>query len=67
MHLIVRVKLFQLQENCRTASDTGANSQDSKLEICYSGDGETQSQVAQRGGRYPIPGIIPGQVGQGTG
>jgi len=27
--------------------------------------GETQEQVAQRGGRLPIPGNIPGKDGQG--
>jgi len=28
--------------------------------------GETLVQVAQRGGRWPIPGNIQGQVGQGS-
>ena len=29
-------------------------------------DGEILAQVVQRGGRYPIPGNIQSQVGQGS-
>ena len=29
-------------------------------------DGEALAQVAQRGGRNPVPGDIQGQAGQGT-
>jgi len=32
----------------------------------YDEGGETLAQVAQRGGRCPIPGNIPGQVGRGS-
>jgi len=35
-------------------------------EILYSEGGETLEQVAQRGGRCPIPGNIHGQVGWGS-
>ena len=34
-----------------------------KEEIFYSEGGETLTQVAQRGGRGPIPGNIQGQLG----
>ena len=34
--------------------------------MLYSEDGEALEPVAQRGGRYPIPGNIQGQVGQGS-
>jgi len=33
--------------------------------LCYAG-GETLAEVAQRGGRCPIPGNIPGQTGRGS-
>jgi len=36
-----------------------------KEEIFYNEDGETLEQIAQTGGRCPIPGNIQGQVGQG--
>ena len=32
----------------------------------YNEGGETLAQVAQRGGRCPIPGNIQGQVGRGS-
>ena len=32
----------------------------------YSEGGETVAQVAQRGGRCPIPGNVQGQVGRGS-
>jgi len=32
----------------------------------YTEGGETLDQVAQRGGRCPIPGNIQGQVGRGS-
>jgi len=32
----------------------------------YSEGGETLAEVAQRGGRCPIPGNIQGQVGRGS-
>ena len=32
----------------------------------YDEGDETLAQVAQRGGRCPIPGNIPGQVGRGS-
>jgi len=32
----------------------------------YNEDGETLAQIAQRDGRYPIPGIIQGQAGWGS-
>jgi len=32
----------------------------------YSESGETLAQVARRGGRCPVPGNIPGQVGWGS-
>jgi len=35
-------------------------------EIFYSEGGGTLVQVAQRGGRCPIPGNIQGQVGRGS-
>jgi len=35
-------------------------------ELVYAEGGETLAQVAQRGGRCPIPGTIPGQVGWGS-
>jgi len=35
-------------------------------EVFYNEGGETLSQVAQRGGRCPIPGNIQGQVGWGS-
>ena len=34
-----------------------------KEEILYNEGGETLEQVAQRDGRYPIPGNIQGQFG----
>jgi len=34
--------------------------------IFYNKGGETLAQVAQAGGRCPIPGNIPGQVGRGS-
>ena len=34
--------------------------------IFYDEGGETLAQVAQRGGRCPIPGNIPGQAGRGS-
>ena len=34
--------------------------------MCYDEDGETLAQVAQRGGRCPIPGNIQGPVGRGS-
>jgi len=37
-----------------------------KEDIIYNECGETLAQVAERGGRCPIPGNIPGQVGQGS-
>jgi len=37
-----------------------------KEEIFYTEGGEALAQVAQRGGRCPIPGNIPGQVGRGS-
>jgi len=37
-----------------------------KEEIFYREGGEALAQVAQRGGRCPIPGNIPGQVGRGS-
>ena len=37
-----------------------------KEEIFHDEGGETLAQVAQRGGRCPIPGSIPGQVGRGS-
>ena len=37
-----------------------------KEEIFYNEGGETLEQVAQRGGRGPIPGNIQGQVGWGS-
>jgi len=46
---------FQLKE--------GTFRLDNKEEILYSEGGETLAQVAHRGGRCPIPGNIPGQVG----
>ena len=36
-----------------------------KEEIFYNESGETLEQVAQRGGRCPIPGNIQDQAGQG--
>jgi len=39
---------------------------DIKEELFYHEGGETLAQVAQRGGRCPIPGNIQGQVGQGS-
>ena len=38
----------------------------SKEEMFYDEGGETLAQVAQRGGRCPIPGNIQGQVGRGS-
>jgi len=32
----------------------------------YIEDGETLAQVAQRGGRCPVPGNVQGQVGRGS-
>jgi len=32
----------------------------------YNGGGETLERVAKRGGRRPIPGTIPGQIGWGS-
>ena len=32
----------------------------------YSEGGETLTQVAQRGGRCPVPGNVPGQAGRGS-
>jgi len=37
-----------------------------KEEIFYHEGGETLGQVAQRGGRCPIPGQTEGQAGQGS-
>jgi len=37
-----------------------------KEELVPHEGGETLAQVAQRGGRCPIPGNIPGQVGRGS-
>ena len=37
-----------------------------KEEVFYTEGGETLAQVAQRGGRSPIPGNIQGQVGWGS-
>ena len=37
-----------------------------KEEALHCERGETLAQVAQRGGRCPIPGNIPGQVGRGS-
>jgi len=37
-----------------------------KEEMFYNEGGETLAQVAQRGGRCPIPGNIQGQVGWGS-
>ena len=34
--------------------------------MVYNEGGETPAQVAQKGGRCPIPGNIPGQVGRGS-
>jgi len=39
---------------------------DTKEEIFYNEGGETLEQIAQRGGRCPIPGNIQGLVGQGS-
>jgi len=36
------------------------------LRTIYSEGGATLEQVAQRGGRCPIPGNIQGQIGQGS-
>jgi len=35
-------------------------------EIFYYEDCETLEQIAQRGGRCPIPGNVQGQVGRGS-
>ena len=37
-----------------------------KEEIFYHEGGETLAQVTQRGGRWPIPGNIQGQVARGS-
>ena len=50
-------------------SKTGVNGQGlAGMGCLYHHDegGETLAQVAQRGGRCPIPGTIPGQVGRGS-
>ena len=39
---------------------------DIKKKFFYDEGGETLKQVAQRGGRCPIPGNIQGQVGRGS-
>jgi len=39
---------------------------DVRSKFFYNEGGETLAQVAQRGGRWPIPGNIPGQVGWGS-
>jgi len=50
-----------------TSRFTGPRScQDQKEEIFYAEGGETLAQVAQRSGRWPIAGNIPGQVGRGS-
>ena len=38
----------------------------SKEEIVYAEGAEALAQAAQRGGRCPIPGNIPGQAGRGS-
>jgi len=37
-----------------------------KEETVYAEGGETLAEVAQKGGRCPITGNVPGQVGQGS-
>ena len=37
-----------------------------KEEVFYKESGETLEHVAQKGGRWPIPGNIQGQVGWGS-
>jgi len=39
---------------------------DLRKNFFYHEGGEALAQVAQRGGRYPIPGNIQGQVGRGS-
>jgi len=39
---------------------------DIRKKFLYDEGGETLAQVAQRGGRCPIPGNIQGQAGQGS-
>jgi len=60
-----------MREKCLTSKKNTSNQLLSigldirKVSFHNKGD-ETLAQVAQRGGRYPIPGNIQGQVGRGS-